>query len=263
MQNLISKLMTSTLTACALATVALTGCTPDAAAGPEHGADEARLASSYEFVTVTKPESLEKYFVFVKGRYDICVSGAHFKKRSVKPFPTLPTDQVLYRTTYISNGRSFYQRTIETVVDTRKMKPDTECIATVYKRASTQVIHNGKVLQSYAEADGREVVEDATAGLPQTPIEILIPRFDLPKKVNDIALKCGPAPIVAGQPNRKYEGCVVDPALGVFTDGSGGPLIAYIYFFEPVTGIDLTVEPVSLTVGQRIDPRVFSLPAAK
>lgn len=261
MQNLINKVMAST--ACALATVAQTGCTPDAAAGPGRGADGARLASSYELVTMTKPESLEKYFALEKARYDICVSGARFKKRSVKPFPTLPTDQVLYRTTYISNGRSFYQRTMETVVDTTKMKPDTECITTVYRRASTQVIHNGMMQQSYAEADGREVVEDAMEGLPEAPNEILMRGFNFPKKVNGVALKCGPAPIIVGRPNHNYQGCVVDPVLGVFTDGSGGPLIAYSYILESVRNTEVTVEPVSLTVGQRIDPRVFSLPAAK
>lgn len=249
-----------TFTAWVLAMFPLAGCTPDAAAGQERAAVGGRLGSSYELVTIMKAQSSEKYFALEKAGYDVCVATARFQQRSVKPFPTLPTDGVLSRTTYISDGHSFYQRRIETIVDITETKPDMACLVTIYKSAETQVLHNGKMQQSHSEADGREVVGEAMEGMPEALNEILSIGHTVPKKVNQIALKCKSVEFkIAG----RVESCIIDPALGLFTEGSGRPLPAYSRFVELVRKAEVTVEPLSLRVGQRIDPRVFSLPAAK
>lgn len=240
---------------CAILAISLFGCdrANSAPAGKAPG-------TSYELVTVERPESVEAYHQLYKAGYDMCVHAREMLKMP-PPAPMLqpPASYIAQRTTYVSDGKAFLTKEEHFHYSMEEMDNRPSCRTYLEKTSNTQLIRDGKMYNSSVDADGKRQSEP--------PDEWFLPRekakdnYTERKTVKGIAVKCMNIP--ASTKEMISELCIADLNPGTLTDAIGKPLVlaSRVGIVQKMMGIVVT-EPVSMRVNQAIDKAVFDAAAA-
>jgi hypothetical protein len=203
---------------------------------------------SYVLVTQSRPASVEKFFARQRGLYDTCVTVASLHDTVAAPFPVLPRDLVDWRATYASDGQRMVVREVMYGLDFDEETPAAACAMRLSSRLSVTVTSQGR--EQTSDVDGRGKVHVGAprpAGLEPMRAARLA-RYTAPMIVNGVPLKCS-----------AEESCIVDPAVVLVAQGPLPVQAASRDDAEEGYGTVLILEPVSLAVGQPVDPALFEL----
>ncbi|SHH24946.1 hypothetical protein [Massilia sp. CF038] len=210
---------------------------------------------SYELVTEVRPESVSDFFKLSRSRYDGCVLLAETKKLPVQPFMTLPEDFVVTRTTYVSDGKSFFEQVQTFYLDDSGLTPEQGCATAIGSDRSASAVHKGMQKSLNAPVPGQTVEPPADA-MVAAPDPAKLASYTLSKTIHGVQVKCaesGPADPIGS------ERCIVDPSKGVIARADGEPVLVNVRH-NAATGLHNTLlitQPVKLNVGQHIDPAIF------
>lgn len=246
----------------ALCLLAACSKTPEAAAPGQPVQRAAR--DSFELVTEARPASLEGYFKLSRTAYELCVIQAEQEKVAVRPYPPIPPDFVINRITTISDGKSFatIERNFNYPFD---FKVANACSSEVESSVRTIVVHQGLQKNLDPDVPGEE---------PQEPIPVPTLPFDeenargytVSKTINGIALKCTDGTEPLAQAKLVIDTCIVDPAVGRIAGPDGEPMMASMRDLAnaaPPVNSEIVHTPLSLKVGLKVDPAVFTRAAVK
>jgi hypothetical protein len=217
--------------------------------------------SSYEVVTVERPESVGDYHKLYKAGYDMCATTRELKKMPPPP-PMLqpPADFISERKTYISDGKAYLVKQEYFVYKMKMEEPSFTCETYLEKTSNTQLVRDGKVYNAAVDETGKRSSEPAE--------EWILPResrkeriYTEPKTVKGQAVKC--MPMLPNTDELLTELCIADLKPGTLTDVVGEPIVlsSRVTSAQKVLGAVLT-EPVSVKVGGKIDKAVFDAAAA-
>ncbi|NHZ39803.1 hypothetical protein [Massilia aquatica] len=223
-----------------------------------------QIRDTYELVTVHRPTSIDDYVNLLSMPYKMCRALARAKNLPVKPFPVIPENFVMTRTTIISDGKSFRTTEEGFGVDIDGVTPENGCETKFGGGSNTWVAHNGfeYVLddQTQSQAESERVKYEAKPYDPES-----VSGYSISKKINNIAVKCTDESdlMVAGK--IVAEMCVLDPKLGRIAMSDGKPPIVYSRDLpgKSVFGSPMILEPVSLRVGIKVSPTIFVNASAK
>ena len=155
------------ITALAITVLCVTGCGDASNTAPSKAsetvkkpvtasqAESPKTSESYEFVSQTRPEDLQKYLTLAKAGYDICAFGAEQLKIEAKPFTQVPADFIVERATYMSNGKSFYVSKEEFSIDQAPMEEG--CTTSIAVHKSETRISDGFIYSVDTDGSGRSV----------------------------------------------------------------------------------------------------------
>ncbi|MES2676212.1 MAG: hypothetical protein V4660_18385 [Pseudomonadota bacterium] len=223
----------------------------------------AATSPSYELVTETRPEDVDRYFALVKAAYDACVVVAQSRHLPIEPFVSVPDNFVLERHTYISDGKSFYKKIARSNINSELMQPETQCKARIESSADTQIIYGGF---TYDVATGGEGKQTLAAPRKFDP-ELYhwrkdISNYNIKKVFNGITLACLTDADLAAQLGEGQEMCIFIAANGNHpSTAQRKPIFGHtrILLADGSAGAILT-EPVSAKIGGAIDPAKFAIP---
>lgn len=242
--------------ACAVLAASALGCSKSPAPSTP-----ATAGTTYEVVTVERPESVENYHRMYKAMYDMCAETRVkvLKLPPPSPMKQPPADYISQRTTYVSDGKAYLVKQEHFAYKMDDADPTKNCDTYFESTSSTQMVRDGKVYDaSFDNAGKRERSE---------PEEWILPREDKehvytePKTVKGHAVKC-----MKMLPNTEQlitELCIADRKPGTLTDVSGEPIVltSRVTSAQSVMSAMLT-EPVSVRVGHAVDKAVFDAAAA-
>jgi hypothetical protein len=233
-----------------LACLQLTGCgeSTGAPGGP------APAARSYEIVTVTRPESVEKQLAIDRARHDACVMAAESRNLPVKPFPAVPQQYFYERSTYISDGKAFLARSELYGLDDTALVPEKGCSARFAVQSSTDIQRGGKVRHIGVALDGERQVDDDAGSVPMAPDVSAASGYSVAKSIGGHAVRCLPpgSPAYAGGTVREM--CIADAGA---IDANGKPVIVAATMKNATGTTMLVTVPQTLRLGERIDAKAF------
>jgi hypothetical protein len=218
---------------------------------------------SYELVTETRPEDVDRYFALVKAVYDACVVVAHSRYLPTEPFIAVPDNFALERHIYISDGRSFYKKIERSTINSELMQPQTKCKTRIESSADAQIIHGGLTYDSSIGGEGKRTLA--------TPRKFNaefynwrkdISNYKIKKVFNGITLGCLPDEHMAAQLVEGQEMCIFIGENGNHpSTAQRKPIFGHtrILLADGSAGAILT-EPVSAKIGGPIDPAIFAIP---
>lgn len=241
------------LVACGALSVGLVACSKIDVPGAG-GAD-----TSYEIVTVERPESVAEYHKLYKATYKMCAYAREVQKLPPPP-PMLqpPADFISQRTTHTSDGKTYLVKSEYFTYKVRSEGPDFSCATYREDTSDTQLIMNGKSYNAGVDEHGKRTsVPPEEFDLPRDPPDTV---FTVPKTIKGFALKC--MPMLPNTEKLITELCTADLKPGVPYNNSGRPITVY----SRVTIVDqlqsvIVTEPVSIKWGQKIDQAVFDAAA--
>lgn len=212
---------------------------------------------SYELVTIRRPVSVEEYFKMWSIPYKICAANAKLQNVPVKPFPAIPADFVMKRTTITSDGKSFRTTEEEFGVDIQDVEIENGCATSYGSGVRTWVSHNGIETELDSENQSNPS-ENATYRLKPYDPEIA-QSYAIGKKINGVAVRCTGNDDLSIAGGMIAEMCVLDPILGKIAMPDGKPPIVYTRDVPgpSLFGSPIIEEPVSLKVGIKVNPQVF------
>jgi hypothetical protein len=228
------------------------------AAEPAAGAREAALAS-YEIVTVTRPESVERHIAQDRAQYDLCASAAQQQGLPVQPFPAVPQQYFQERDTWISDGKVFLHRTENYGLDPTSLSPEKGCATRFTIATSTEVRRGRKVTSEQVWFDGQRQAHEEESTAPQMPRLKALERYTVTKTVAGHRVRCL-APGGAALPGRMQERCVADGTV-VPAGYDGKPIVVHLRMKNAQATTDLVMEPQTLRIGGRIDQSAFNVGA--
>jgi hypothetical protein len=218
-------------------------------------------ATSYEIVTIERPESVDAYHKTYKAMYDMC---AELRKtlKMPPPAPMLqpPANYISQRTTHVSDGKAYLTKEehfIYKVAEIEERNPS--CATSLESTSNTQLIRDGKMYNSSVDPEGkRESAPPDEWFLPRDKESDIYPER---KMVKGHAVKCMHVP--AATKGMLTELCVADLNPGTLTDIIGKPIViaSRVSIVQDMMGIIVT-EPVSVRVNQPIDKAIFDAAAA-
>ncbi|NHZ98384.1 hypothetical protein [Massilia sp. CCM 8734] len=219
---------------------------------------------SYELITIRRPTSVEEYFKLWSLPYELCVASAKLNNVPVKPFPAIPKDFVMKRTTVTSDGKSFRTTEEEFGVDIQDITVENGCATSYGSGLRTWVAHNG--IEADLDSEIQSENHEGQASYQIKPYDPnLAQAYSVEKKINGIAVRCTGAHdfMVAGK--VVAEMCVLDPVLGRIAMADGKPPIVYTRDIPgpSLFGSAMVDEPISLKVGIEVNPEIFVNAAAK
>ncbi|NHZ61883.1 hypothetical protein [Massilia genomosp. 1] len=219
---------------------------------------------SYELITIRRPTSVEEYFKLWSLPYKLCVASAKLKNIPVKPFPAIPKDFVMRRTTVTSDGKSFRTTEEEFGVDIQDITAENGCATSYGSGFRTWVAHNG--IEADLDSENQSENHEGRVSYQLKPYDPeLAQAYSIVKKINGIAVRCTGAHdlMVAGK--VVDEMCVLDPILGRIAMADGKPPIVYTRDIPgpSLFGSAMVDEPISLKVGIEVNPEIFVNAAAK
>jgi hypothetical protein len=203
---------------------------------------------SYVLVTQSRPASAEKFFARQRGLYDMCVAVASLTDTVAQPFPVLPRDFVDWRTTYASDGQRVVVREVMYGLDFDEGAAAGTCAMRLSSRLSVTVTSHGREQTSDVDARGRVHIAAPRPTLLDPMRAARLARYTAPMMVNGVPLKCS-------QDDR----CIVDPAVVLVAQGPLPVQASSRDDAEEGYGTVVIVEPVSLAVGQPVDPALFEI----
>lgn len=167
------------------------GAIPGASMAAPSGAERDAAQTSYEIVTVTRPESVEKLLALERLHYKLCAQAARQKGRSVQPFPEVPADYFYERNTWVSDGKAFMRRSERYGLDPTSLTPEKGC-ATRFVVSSTSEVRRGTQLraESVSLEGNRKTREDEVLA-PRAPQLRSLEGYTVAKSV--AATRCRPA----------------------------------------------------------------------
>lgn len=219
----------------------------------------AAAAGAYEVVTVERPESVAAFHQLYKGTYAMCAHTREVLKRSPAP-PMLqpPEDYVTKRMTYTSDGTAYLVATEYYFYKIKMEEPELSCATYREVTSETQLVRNGKTYYAHTDEHGKRTaeVEDAAA-VPRSHRDEV---FTMKKIVKGQAVKC--MPMLPNTAELMTESCIADLNPGTLYDAGGEPitLASRVTSTQKLAGAIL-VEPLSVKVGQKIDPALFDAAA--
>lgn len=227
------------------------GCALAACSNGNAARSAAPAPGSYVLVTQFRPESPEKFFARQRGLYDMCASFASLHNLAATPFPELPSDLVDWRTTYASDGHRRVVREVMYALDFSEGETAGRCEMRLSSRLSVTVTSDG--WEQTADVDDRGKVHVGARRPAGQEIARPTPlaRYMIPKTVNGVRLKCS-----------TDDSCIVDPEVVLVAQGPLPVQAASRNDAEEGYGTALILEPVSLAVGQPVDPALFALEKA-
>jgi hypothetical protein len=226
-----------------LVPLALSGCSNGNAAR-----SVAPAPGSYVLVTQSRPASAEQFFARQRGMYDMCVAVASLSNTVAQPFPVLPRDFVDWRTTYASDGQRVVVREVMYGMDFDDSAVAGTCAMRLSSRLSVTVTSSGREQTSDVDAGGRVHIGAPRPALLEPLRAARLARYTAPMIVNGVPLKCS-----------KDDSCIVDPAVVLVAQGPLPVQASSRDDAEEGYGTVLIVEPVSLVVGQPVDPALFDI----
>jgi len=223
---------------CAALLLALGACS-DGKAGAG-GAPAA--ARSYQLVTEVRPAAPERYFDAAYALHTMCAGSAQARGLPVTPFPTFPKDFAIARRTYASDGqRTVFKEVLWKVDGGSTFGATTGCVMTIRSDWRTEITEGGQT-HSADFTDGKLV---QGAPLPAGGREVdpaRLAAYSAARVENGVRLKCS------------ADSCIVDPDLVQINFGAR-PAKAWARIDDPRTALMLV--PVSLSVGEALDPALF------
>jgi hypothetical protein len=240
---------------CALGAVSTAGADSSGAAR-----DAAR--TSYEIVTVTRPESVEKQVAMERAQYELCVMKASGKGLSVQPFPTVPQQYFQERNTWVSDGSTFLRRKENYGIDPTSLTAEKGC-ATRFVVASSTEVRNGKQVRTeHVSYEGKRKTGTAEGAAPRAPRLSALAGYTVAKSVAGHKVRCLP-PGGAALPGQMQERCVADGGAAVPAGYDGTPIVVHLRMRKAQATTDLVMEPQTLRIGGRIDQGAFGNGAAR
>lgn len=203
---------------------------------------------SYVLVTQSRPASAEKFFARQRGLYDMCVAVASLNDTVAQPFPVLPRDFVDWRTTYASDGQRVVVREVMYGLDFDERAVAGTCAMRLSSRLSVTVTSHGREQTSDMDAGGRVRIGAPRPALLDPMRAARLARYTAPMIVNGVPLKCS-----------QDDSCIVDPEVVLVAQGPLPVQASSRDDAEEGYGTVLIVEPVSLAVGQPVDPALFDI----
>lgn len=203
---------------------------------------------SYVLVTQSRPASAEKFFARQRGLYDMCVAVASMNDAVAQPFPVLPRDFVDWRTTYASDGHRVVVREVMYGLDFDERAAAGTCAMRLSSRLSVTVTSHGREQTSDVDTRGRVHIGASRPALLDPMRAARLARYTAPMTVNGVPLKCS-----------KDDSCIVDPAVVLVAQGPLPVQASSRDDAEEGYGTVLIVEPVSLAVGEPVDPALFEI----
>lgn len=213
---------------------------------------EGAKTASYVLRTRMRPESPDKYFDKERGAYELCAGAARGLNLPVKPFPAIPADFVAESHTYASDGKRFSHRQVDYHLDPGRMTPEQGCEVRLASQWNVSVISDGREQSASQDEHGEVHVTEAEPVVAEPVRAAAIASRPLAKRINDVPVKCD-----------EQGDCIVDPGVVLVAQGRRPVSVANRNDNVGVHGTALIVEPVSLAVGQRVDPGLFALEQGK
>jgi len=216
--------------------------------------EPAAAARSYEIVTVTRPESVDRQIAVDWARYDACVMAAESRKLPVKPFPAVPQQYFYERNTYISDGKTYLMRSEQYGLDDARLVPEQGCAARFAVQSSTDIQRGAKVRHIGIALDGERQVDDEDRAAPLAPDAAAAAGYSVARSVAGHAVRCLPpgSPAYAGGTVREM--CIADAAA---VDPDGKPVVVAATMKNATGTTTLVTEPHKLVLGKPIDAKAF------
>ncbi|WP_199100593.1 hypothetical protein [Dyella sp. ASV21] len=257
------------LAACCLPLVA---CGNSSTSTDGHAATSAATGSSapgnsYEVVVIDRPTPADGMLHGMGDMaYKLCVLGAESLHVPIKPYPRMPDDYVMQRTTYISDGHSWLKKA-ESVykVDLDNLVAEKGCEIKVVPDKSFEVVieRDGKQINVSGHDDGTTSVNASDDGLAafnaRNPIETNDSYTDR-RTVAGVNLRCLPKshPLISSK--AAIDMCVYEKD-GVVTTSDKKSIVLYQNVdplnASPLAPYTVISEVRSLKLGAAIDPSVF------
>lgn len=203
---------------------------------------------SYVLVTQSRPASAEQFFARQRGLYDTCVAVASLGDTVAQPFPELPRDFVDWRTTYASDGQRVVVREVMYGLDFDEGAAAGTCAMRLSSRLSVTVTSQGREQTSDVDARGKVSIGASRPALLDPMRAARLARYTAPMIVNGVPLKCS-----------QDDSCIVDPAVVLVAQGPLPVQASSRDDAEEGYGTVVIVEPVSLAVGEPVDPALFGI----
>jgi hypothetical protein len=240
------------------------GGTSVGAAATPVAADLPKVSSSYEVITVTKAEDMKAYLAFSKETYAICAELKSLQKLPVKPYPAIPSDFIIEKNIYSSDGENFYERTEKTGAS--DASPDEQCLV-VFGTESNTKITRGNVTQSIDEDVAGVITVDSgqnNSQYTQLPVskksELSV--FSIRQNKQGIAMRCLDKSLL-NNAARDYDECVFDGTNeSSLFNANGKPIALYLRLpplvIGSVLGTTKVTEVKTIEIGKKIDPKIFT-----
>lgn len=237
--------------------------TPGAAYATEpSGAARDAARTSYEIVTVTRPEAVEKQIVLERAQYDLCAMAAEQKGLPVKPFPAVPAQYFQERNTWISDGTAFMRRKENYGIDPTSLTAEKGCATRFVVASSTEIRRGRQVRSEHVSYEGKRKAGETEAAAPRAPRLSALEGYTVAKSVAGHKVRCLP-PGGAALPGRMQERCVADAGAAVPAGYDGKPIVVHLRMKNAQATTDLVMEPQTLRIGGRVDPSVFGNAGAR
>lgn len=259
----------SAMAACLLALTACNASNSSAEAPAATSPASSGVASSgYEVVLVDRPTPADGQLQLMRdAAYKLCAIGAESMHVPVKPFPKVPDDYIIQRTTYISDGSSWMRKTEPVYkTDVDNLAPEKGCEAKIVPDKSFEVTieHAGKQIGVHGNEDGTTAVDSDDDGLlamdankkPETNDD-----YTDRRTVAGVNLRCLPKTSPLISPKGIIDMCVYEKD-GVVTTSDKKSIVLYSNIdplsASPLAPYTVITEVKSLKLGTPIDSRVFN-----
>lgn len=247
-----SKLM---FAGCLCVGALLAGCgnsTDASEGGVPSGAARDAAQTSYEIVTVTRPENVEQQLAPERALYNACTAQAEAQRLPVKPFPAVPRDYFTERSSWASDGQTFMSRIENYGIDMTALVPEQGC-STRFTIASSTEVHRGKKVRSVEVShDGERNASDEEGNAPAAPRLARLAAYTAAKTVAGHKVRCMPA---TGQ--GQHETCVPDAGAAMPASYDGSPITVHLRMKNAQGTTDLVMMPQTLRIGAAVDPAAF------
>lgn len=244
------------------------GSSADGHAATSAATSDSATGSSYEAVVIDRPTPADGMLHGKMGdmAYGLCVVAAQSLHVPIKPYPRMPGDYVMQRTTYISDGHFWLKKT-ESVykVDLDNLVAEKGCEIKIVPDKSFDVVieGGGKQINVSGHEDGTTSVDtsddDRGAFNARNPIETNDGYTDK-RTVAGVNLRCLPKSSSIISSKAAIDMCVYEKD-GVVTTSDKKSIVLY-QNVDPLNDSRMAPYTVisevrSLKLGEAIDPRVF------
>jgi hypothetical protein len=258
------------LAACCLLLVACgssDSSTDGRAAATSAAASSSATGNGYEVVLIDRPTPADGMIHGMGDMaYKLCVVGAEASHVPVKPYPHMPDDYIMQRTTYISDGHSWLKKT-ESVykVDLDNLVADKGCEIKIVPDKSFDVVieHDGKQINVSGHEDGTTSVDssdDDLGAMNARNASETNEDYTDTRTVAGVRLRCLPksSPLISSK--GIIDMCVYEKD-GVVTTSDKKSIVLYQNVdplnANPLAPYTVISEVRSLKLGTAIDPSVF------
>ncbi len=230
-------------------------CSPasDAATNQEQPTGQAGTTLSYEIVTETKPSHFDDYVQANRAaHYDVCAATVKAMGKQALPFPQIPRDFVMQRSTWISDGKNYYSQVIVNTIAPSAGDPTSNlCKIEFFKGVETSIAKNGKLYQRNEQANqpSESYVGDYPAKSHYASVT-----YSRKKTINGHQLVCTDVPM------KDADICYFSHQGIVITDFAKLSIPAYMYDDHIPKLTRGTTTPVTAKFNIRIDPKTFNTP---